>query len=83
LAALLHQGPHFDRAQQHLHRLVADMVADGAKSGELRDDVGPGELATYCLHAASAATTLTSKAAVRRLIDVMLDGLRPQRTVRR
>jgi AcrR family transcriptional regulator len=77
LAALLHQGPHFDRAQQHLHHLVADMVADGAKSGELRDDVSPGELATYCLHAASAATTLTSKAAVKRLIDVTLGGLRP------
>ena len=77
LAVLLHQGPHFDRAQQHLHRLVADMVADGAASGELRDDVSPDELATYCLHAASAATSATSKAAVRRLIDVTLGGLRP------
>jgi AcrR family transcriptional regulator len=77
LAALLHQRPHFDRAQQHLHRLVADMVADGAASGELRDDVSPEELATYCLHAASAATSLTSKAAVKRLIDVTLGGLRP------
>jgi AcrR family transcriptional regulator len=77
LAALLHQGPHFDLAEQHLHRLVAEMVADGARSGELRDDVTPGELATYCLHAATAATTLTSKAAVRRLIDVTLSGLRP------
>jgi AcrR family transcriptional regulator len=77
LAALLHQGPHFDHAQQHLQRLVAEMLADGAKSGELRDDVAPGELATYCLHAATAATTLTSKAAVKRLIDVTLSGLRP------
>jgi AcrR family transcriptional regulator len=77
LAALLHQGPHFDRAQQHLHRLLADMVADGANNGQLRSDIGPGELATYCLHAASAATTLTSKAAVKRLIEVTLDGLRP------
>jgi AcrR family transcriptional regulator len=78
LAALLHQGPHFDRAQQHLNALVADMIAEGAADGELRDDVGPGELATYCLHAASASTSLTSKAAVRRLIDVTLSGLRPQ-----
>jgi AcrR family transcriptional regulator len=77
LAALLHQGPHFDHAQQHLHRLVAEMLADGAESGELRDDVAPGELATYCLHAATAATTLTSKAAVKRLMDVTLSGLRP------
>jgi AcrR family transcriptional regulator len=78
LATLLHQGPHFDHAQQHLHRLVAEMLADGAKSGELRDDVAPAELATYCLHAATAATTLTSKAAVKRLVDVTLSGLRPR-----
>jgi AcrR family transcriptional regulator len=83
LAALLHHGPHFDRAQQHLHRLVADIVADGAKSGELRSDVSPDELAAYCLHAATAATALTSKAAVRRLIDVTLGGLRPSEKVRR
>ena len=83
LAALLHQGPHFDRAQQHLRRLLGDLLADGAETGDVRDDVGPDELATYCLHAASAATTLTSKAAVRRLIDVMLDGLRPSAKARR
>jgi hypothetical protein len=77
LAALLHQGPHFDHAQQHLHHLVTDMVADGATHGELRDDVGPDELAAYCLYAASAATTLTSKAAVKRLINVTLGGLQP------
>ena len=82
LAALLHQGPHFDHAQQHLHRLVAEMLADGAKSRELRDDVAPGELATYCLHAATAATTLSSKAAVKRLIDVTLSALRPPATSR-
>jgi AcrR family transcriptional regulator len=82
LAALLHQGPHFDRAQQHLHRLVADLVADGAAHGELRDDVAPDELAAYCLYAATTATTLTSKAAVKRLIDVTLGGLRPSEKVK-
>src|SRR5262249_49387521 len=76
------QGPHFDHAQQHLHRLVADMVADGAAHGELRDDVGPDELAAYCLYAASAATTLASKTAVKRLIDVTLGGLRPTEKVK-
>src|SRR5262249_12719843 len=81
LAALLHQGPHFDRAQEQLHRVVADIVADGAARGELRDDIGPDELATYCLHAVSAATTLTSKAAVKRLIDVTLGALRPSEPV--
>ena len=82
LAALLHHGPHFDHAQQHLHRLLANMVADGAAQGELRNDVGPDELAAYCLHATSAATTLPSTAAVKRLIDVTLGGLRPSRKVK-
>src|SRR5262249_38993510 len=70
LAALLHQGPRFDHAQEHLDRLVADLIVDGAAHGELRDDVDPDELAAYCLNAASAATALTSKAAVKRLADV-------------
>jgi AcrR family transcriptional regulator len=82
LAILLHQGPHFDRAQQHLHRIVRDLLADGIQSGELREDVSADELATYCLHAATAATSLGSKAAVRRLIEVTLDGLRPPESTR-
>jgi AcrR family transcriptional regulator len=83
LAALLHQGPQFDQAQQHLRRLLGDLLADGAETGDVRDDVGPDELATYCLHAISAATTLTSKAAVKRLIDVTLGGLRPSKKGKR
>jgi hypothetical protein len=71
-----------ERAHSNRSCLVADMVADGAKSGELRDDVIPDELATYCLHAATAATILTSKAAVKSLIDVTLSGLRPSKSVR-
>jgi hypothetical protein len=51
-------------------------VAEGARSGELRDDVAPDELAIYCLHALGAASTLPSKAAVRRLVVVTLAGLR-------
>ncbi len=39
----------------------------------------PDELATYCLHALSAAGDLTSRTAVRRLVRVTLDGLRPRR----
>jgi hypothetical protein len=34
------------------------------------------ELASYALHALSAASSLTSKAAVRRLVKVTLAGLR-------
>ncbi|MGD0557747.1 MAG: TetR/AcrR family transcriptional regulator [Streptosporangiaceae bacterium] len=77
LATLLHQGEHVIRARQHLHDLVADLIADGAAAGQIRDDAGPGELASYCLHALTAASAMPSPAAVGRLVAVTLDGLRP------
>jgi AcrR family transcriptional regulator len=77
LAALLHQGEHVARAQRHLRDLLRDMVTEAALSGDVRDDVAPEELATYCLHALAAATSLPSKAAVRRLVTVTLAGLQP------
>ncbi|MDQ3719706.1 MAG: TetR/AcrR family transcriptional regulator [Actinomycetota bacterium] len=80
LAALLHRGEHVARAQQQLSDLVQDLLAEGAENGDLRDDVAPGELASYCLHSLSAASSLPSKAAVRRLVRVTLAGLHPQRT---
>ena len=48
-----------------------------AGAGEVRDDIDPGELASYCLHALTAANSLSSEAAARRLVTVTLDGLRP------
>ncbi len=79
LAALLHRGEYITQAQQHLTDFVRDLVAEGAKTGDLRDDVAPDELARYCLHALTAASGLPSKAAVRRLVKVTLAGLRPPR----
>ena len=79
LVALLHRGEHVARAQQQLSALIRDLLTEGVKSGDLRDDVAPQELATYCLHALTAASTLPSKAAVRRLVAVTLAGLRAPR----
>ncbi|HEU5331587.1 MAG TPA: TetR/AcrR family transcriptional regulator [Actinocrinis sp.] len=79
LASLLHQGEHAIRAQRHLHEFVTALVSDAAKRGEIRDDVPPGELATYCLHALTAASSMPTKAALGRLIAVTLGALRPSR----
>ncbi|MCI0688823.1 MAG: TetR/AcrR family transcriptional regulator [Sporichthyaceae bacterium] len=76
LAAVLHQGPHVARARHRLHDFVRDLVELGATAGEIRDDVPPAELATYCIHALAAAGGLPSKPAVRRLVVVTLSGLR-------
>jgi AcrR family transcriptional regulator len=77
LATFLHQDEHVSRAQQQLHGMVRDLLADAAEAGGLRGDVAPDELASYCLHALTAAGSLPSKAAVRRLVAVTLAGLRP------
>jgi AcrR family transcriptional regulator len=79
LAALLHRGEHVARAQQQLRKMIRDLLTEAAESGQLRDDVAPDELASYCLHALTAASSLPSKAAVRRLVTVTVAGLRPPR----
>jgi len=75
LAAVLHRGEHVARAQQQLSDLIRDLLSEGAESGDLRDDVAPAELASYCLHALTAASSLPSKAAVLRLVTVTMAGL--------
>ena len=79
LAALLHQGEHVERAVQHLHAFLTGLVAEAARAGQVRDDIAPGELASYCLHALTAANVAPSEAAARRLVTITLDGLRPVR----
>jgi AcrR family transcriptional regulator len=76
--SLLHRGEHVAQARQQLQDLVADLLAMGARAGEIRADIEPGELAGYCLHALAAAGSLPSEAAVRRLLAVTMSGLRPQ-----
>jgi AcrR family transcriptional regulator len=77
LAALVHRGQHVARAEQDLRAFMEDLLSEGAASGEVRGDVAPDELVSYCLHALAAARSLPSKAAVRRLVAVTLAGLRP------
>ncbi|MDQ4144376.1 MAG: TetR/AcrR family transcriptional regulator [Actinomycetota bacterium] len=79
LAALLHRDEQVVRAEQQLRDLFRDLLSDAADAGDVRDDVAPEELATYCLHALTAASTLPSKAAVRRLVEVTLAGMRRQK----
>jgi hypothetical protein len=64
------------RARQQLQAFIHDLLLEGARAREFRDDVAADELASYTLHALSAASSLTSKAGVRRLVKVTLDGLR-------
>jgi AcrR family transcriptional regulator len=80
VAALVHQDEHVVRAEHQLSQFLRDLLADGVRSGDVRDDVAPAELARYCLHALSAAGRLPSKMAVHRLVMVTMAGLRPRST---
>lgn len=74
--AILHQGRHLTSATRHLHDFVTRLLVDAAAAHDVRDDIPPGELAGFCLHALAAAATLPSSAAVDRLVAVTLAGLR-------
>ena len=74
LAAFLHRDERVARAQQQLRAMIRDLLVEGVEAGEVRSDVPPEELASYCLHALDAAARLP-KAGARRLVRVVLDGL--------
>ena len=77
LALFLHRhNKQINRAEHQLRAMIRDVLAEATETGYLRDDVGPDELAAYCLHALRAAGSLPTKTAVRRLVDVTLTGLR-------
>ena len=78
LVAILHRHEQVAAAQQQLHGMIRDLLTEAARSGHLRRDVAPSELASYCLHALTAASSLPSAAAVRRLVAVTLTGLHPR-----
>ncbi|MBV1854297.1 TetR/AcrR family transcriptional regulator [Catellatospora tritici] len=77
VAAALHQGDHMAHAHTHLRELVTALIADAAQAGQARTDVPAAELAGFCLSALQAASGLSSKAGVGRLVAVTLAGLRP------
>lgn len=78
LTAFLHRDEHLAQPQQQLHAMIRDLLAEAAAAGVVRGDVDPAELASYCLHALTAAGSLPSEDAVRRLVGVTLAGMRPQ-----
>jgi AcrR family transcriptional regulator len=79
LAAFLHRDEQIPRAEKKLRQMIRELLTEAAAAGELRDDIAPDELASYCLYSLAAAKSVPSKAAVRRLVAVTLAGLRRPR----
>jgi AcrR family transcriptional regulator len=79
VAAVLHRQERVAQAQREVHQMIRDLLVAAAKAGQVRDDVPPDELASYCVHALGGAGAQRSKAAVRRLVSVTMAGLGPPR----
>jgi len=79
LAAFLHRGHHLASAERALHQLIRDLLDEAAHAGEVRDDIPPAELATYCLHALNAAASADSAAAIHRLLALTCAAIQPPR----
>jgi AcrR family transcriptional regulator len=77
LATHLHRNDHITHAEQHLHDLIQDLLTQAARTGDIRTDIPPAELTSYCLHALAAASTLPTTTAVHRLLTLTLTGLQP------
>lgn len=75
---VLHQGENVARVQHDLLAFMSDLFAGAAYAGIVRRDAPSDELARYSLHALGAASSLSSKAAVRRLVEVTISGLQPR-----
>jgi hypothetical protein len=77
LVKFLHPDEQVAHAQRRLHDVIGQLIAEGIRSGELRDDIPHDELANYCLYALGAAADLSSEPAITRLVAATLTGLRP------
>jgi AcrR family transcriptional regulator len=76
-ADMPHAAPHVAHARAHLRDFLARLIEDTAKAGAVRRDVPPEELAAYALAALDGAAHLTTKAAMGRLLELTLDGMKP------
>jgi AcrR family transcriptional regulator len=76
LGALVHQPEHTRGPEQRLVEIVRGLLMEAREVGDVRTDVPTDELTTFSLRALEAAGALSSKAAVQRLVTLVLDGLR-------
>lgn len=75
LTALVHRTEHVAGPEQRLTEIVHELLVEAVEAHVVRADVPVDELADYCVHALAAGGRLQSRAAVTRLVTVVLDGL--------
>jgi AcrR family transcriptional regulator len=75
VADVLHRDSGVRRAEERLRALLKGLVQEAAEAGDVRDDVPAMELVNYCVSALAGARNVRSAAAVRRLVELTLEGL--------
>lgn len=75
-SSVLHGHGHAEDSADEVESLFTDLLQAAADHGAIRDDVAAQELAVYCIGALGGARHLPSRAAARRLVATVLDGLR-------
>jgi AcrR family transcriptional regulator len=76
IGALVHQREHLAGPEQQLANIVRELLAEAQQAGAIRTDVPPAELTSFSLHALEAARATSSRAALHRLVTLVLDSLR-------
>ena len=77
LAMVLHRPGRLGDAHGEQQGLLREVLASASDAGLLRTDIGPEELLSFCQHALAGAAVLGEPAAVDRLVELTLAGLRP------
>jgi AcrR family transcriptional regulator len=75
LGAALHRGAAADAAREHLVSFLSDLIERGVADGALRSDVPAAELSAFVLSGLDAAAGARSKAAVHRVVALVLDAV--------
>lgn len=77
LRVALHRSDAVTAVQQQLLDLVTGLVSEASAMGAIRDDVPASLLASYCIHALTAAGDIAAARAQATLVDVVWAGLTP------
>ncbi|MGW4532994.1 TetR/AcrR family transcriptional regulator [Nocardia sp. NPDC004340] len=75
LVTFLHPDEQVVHAHNQLRELIGQLVEEGVRSGDLRDDVPAAELAAYSLHALGAAAETSDDAGIARLVALTMGAL--------
>jgi AcrR family transcriptional regulator len=75
MSAALHHAREVQQPEQQLRDLLARLVAEAAAAGAVRTDMPAQELASFCVHALTAAADVEVPPSVQSLVDLVWASL--------